>query len=65
MHNTEMLTTAQAALRLGLHVSTVNRMAAAGELTPLMKIPGKTGAYLFSSTEVDRLRAERAATVNA
>jgi len=30
-------------------------MVAAGRLTPAVKIPGRTGAYLFDAAEVEKL----------
>ena len=53
----ELVTTAEAAKTLGVHVATISRMVAAGRLTPAIKVPGKTGAYLFHRTDVERLTA--------
>ena len=55
------LSTKQVAQILRVEVRTVHRMATDGRLTPLMKLPGETGAYLFDPAEVDRLAAERTA----
>lgn len=57
----EHLTTAQAAKQLRLTVGAVNRLVLIGELTPAMKLPGRTGAYLFSPFTIDDLAAVRAA----
>lgn len=61
---TDLLTTADAAKILKVHVGTISRMVAAGRLTPALKIPGKTGAYLFHPKDIEALtlptaRAER------
>ena len=52
----DLLTTAQVANLLGKSVRTVNRMAEAGNLPPAIKVPGKTGAYLFHRADAERLR---------
>lgn len=54
----DLLTTAQAAEILGKTPRTVQRMVAAGLLTPATTLPGKTGAHLFDRAEVERLAAE-------
>lgn len=59
MTEPELLTTAQAAVRLRCSPRTVTRMAEDGRLTPAMKLPGETGAYLFEPAEIER--AERGA----
>ena len=50
------ITTADAARLLGVHVATVSRMVAAGRLVPAIKVPGKTGAFLFHPEDVEALR---------
>jgi len=50
-----LITTAEAAELLGVHVGTVSRMVASGRLTPSFKVPGKTGAFLFDPTDVEAL----------
>ena len=57
----QSLGTAEAAQILGIEVRTVHRMVADGRLRPAMKLPGKTGAYVFARVEVERLAAERRA----
>jgi len=44
---------------LGKSVATVNRLALAGVLRPVMKLPGKTGAYLFAREDVEALAVKR------
>ena len=61
MHNTThdalaLITTADAAKVLGVHVSTVSRMVASERLRPAVKVPGKRGAYLFNREDVEALR---------
>lgn len=55
----ELLTTADVAKRLRVHVRTVARMAHGGELEAAVKAPGVRGAYLFDPAAVDALAAER------
>ena len=60
MHKTthealELVTTADAAKVLGVHVATISRMVAAGRLTPAVKVPGKRGAFLFRPEDVNAL----------
>lgn len=61
MPNTDHLTTAQAAEALGVSVRTVHRMVSAGTLTPTMKLPGTTGAYLLDADEVENVKRNKAA----
>lgn len=53
--------TAEACEALGVSKDTLIRMAARGEVTPLHKMPGPNGAYVFSRTEIERLAADKAA----
>lgn len=55
------ITTAEAARTLGVSVRTVHRMVNAGTLTPTMKLPGSTGAYLLDSAEVENVKRNKAA----
>jgi excisionase family DNA binding protein len=50
---TALLTTRQAAERLGVDRGTVSRAAAAGRLPAAGKLPGRTGAYLFDVEVID------------
>ena len=54
------MTTAEAALILGKSVTTVNRLTAAGQLTPSHKLPGKTGAYLFNRADIEAAAGDKA-----
>lgn len=45
----------------GIDRSTLSRWIKDGTAVPAMRLPGKTGAYLFTLDEVERLAAERAA----
>lgn len=53
----QLVSTNEAAQILNYHVATINRMVAAGKLTPALKLPGKTGAYLFSRADIEALHA--------
>lgn len=43
-----------------LHIdrSTLSRWVASGRITPTIKLPGKTGAFLFDPKDVERLGRE-------
>lgn len=56
----DLITSADVAQKIGVHVTTVARWVAAGSLRPAMKLPGETGAYLFDRAEVEQLASERA-----
>lgn len=43
---------------LGLDRGHVNKLAAAGVLKTHVKLPGKTGARLFTTAELERFKAE-------
>jgi excisionase family DNA binding protein len=49
----------EAAEILGISVATVTRWAQNGNLPPIRKLPGWTGAYLFDAGLVRRKAAER------
>lgn len=57
----ELVSTAEAARIIGRHVRTIHRAVADGRLTPITKIEGKTGAYLFRRADVEALRESGAA----
>ncbi len=59
MSQTTLLTTRDAAARLGVSVPTVTRLARDGELHAEAKAPGARGAYLFDPDAVAALKAER------
>lgn len=46
-----------------LHIdrSTLSRWVAAGRLTPVIKLPGKTGAMLFDRETVEAIAAKESA----
>ena len=48
----DLLTVAQLAELRGESVTTVKRKAKAGKIPYAMKVPGKTGAYLFDRSAV-------------
>lgn len=60
MPNPDLLSTAEVADLRRVHVRTVHRWVATGRLTPALKLPGGTGAYLFNRSDVEAL-AEPAA----
>ena len=44
--------------RLDINRSTLSRWVASGRVKPAQRLPGKTGAFLFTRAEVDRLERE-------
>ena len=49
------MTTAEVADALQVHRKTVLRYVAARRLTPIQKLPGTTGAFLFRRQDVEAL----------
>lgn len=56
MSNLDLVTTAEVAALLRVHVRTVHRMIETGKLTPTAKAPGLRGAYLFSREDAEALK---------
>lgn len=46
---------AEACKRIGIDRSTLSRWVKDGTAAPAMRLPGKTGAFLFTDEEIDRL----------
>lgn len=57
----DLIGTAQAAEVIGVDRSTLSHWIAKGRISPVQKLPGKTGALLFARSEVERVRDEYAA----
>ncbi|NIL76775.1 hypothetical protein RhoFasB10_02902 [Rhodococcus sp. B10] len=55
----DVIGAAEAARLLGVSKATVNRRAAAGQLTA-HKMPGVTGAHLFDRDEIESLAKQKA-----
>ena len=55
-----LIGSAEVCERLRIDRSTLTRRVARGEITPVQKLPGETGAYLFEAGEVARAEAEQA-----
>lgn len=51
--------TASAARAVGVSLRTFQRLIANGEVRPHTRLPGKTGAWVFTRVEIDRLKAAR------
>lgn len=60
MPTTDLLSTVEAAAILKVERSTISRWVAAKRLTPAHQIAGRTGAFLFSRRDVEKLRDELA-----
>jgi predicted site-specific integrase-resolvase len=58
--NTDLLTSAETATRLGIDRGTLTRWVQAGRITPAMKLPGKNGPALFAPADVDALTSQLA-----
>lgn len=50
-----LLTTAEAARKLGVSTATVNRRVRLGDLTPALQFPGIRGARLYAPADIDAL----------
>jgi hypothetical protein len=61
----ELITSARAAIILGKSTRTVHRMAEAGELEVVQKLPPPNGAFLFRRDYIERLRDEAEAAAEA
>ena len=53
----DLITAPEAGAILGKSARTVQRMIPTGELTPVRKLPGPNGAYLFRRSDVEALTA--------
>ena len=60
----ELIGTSAAAILLGVHPATVTRMVDDGRLAPVGRL-GDAGALIFDRVDVERLRDERATSVEA
>lgn len=55
-HVQDLLTTRQAADRLGVNVSTISRWVLAGRLSPALRGDGQTGGMWFRAADIDGMR---------
>lgn len=55
MHNEPMIGTREACDVLGVNRSTLTRWVAAGRITPVTRLPGTTGAYVFRRADIDAI----------
>lgn len=58
MTNASLLTTRDAATRLGCNTRQIARLVARGKLKPEVQAPGPRGAFFFTEAEIDRAKAE-------
>jgi excisionase family DNA binding protein len=61
----ELLTSTEAARRLGCSRRTVHRLVTSKDLTPAHKLTGQNGAFLFDPAEVDELARQRGIAVES
>jgi len=52
-----LVTSSEAAEALGVSVKTITRWVAAEKLSPVKRLPGKRGAMLFDSADIEALLA--------
>lgn len=52
MATTQTLTVGEVARLYGISRRTIGRHIAAGDLVPVMKLPGRTGSYLLDAEQV-------------
>lgn len=62
MDTADLLVTAEVAATLKTDRKGVRRLVERGDLVPVRKLPGLTGAYLFDPVAVEALAAERSAS---
>ena len=55
----KMISSKEACDLLGVNRSTLSRWAADGTLSPVHKLPGTNGAFLFDRRAVERLHDDR------
>jgi hypothetical protein len=56
---TALLGSVDVCAALGIDRSTLSRWVAAGTAIPAHKLPGRTGSFLFTPAELDRLKASK------
>ena len=54
-----LLSTGQVAKRLGIHIRKVQRMAEAGDLPYVDKLPGHNGRYVFDAAVIEVIAKQR------
>lgn len=59
MLSSRLISTLEAARHIGVTPRTVARLVKRGDLEAAHRLPGKTGAYLFTREEVEHCRAMR------
>lgn len=52
-----LVTSSEAAAALGVSVKTITRWVAAEKLSPVKRLPGKRGAMLFASADIEAILA--------
>jgi excisionase family DNA binding protein len=64
MAQPKLLTSSEAVEHLNIDRSTLTRWVASGRIEPAHKGPGRTGGYVFTADEVDRVRTETRAAAS-
>ena len=57
----DLMSTAEAADRLGISIATLNRWAKNGAVAPIVQAPGRTGARMFRREDIEALAEKRGA----
>ena len=55
-----LLTTSEAAAALSVSPQTISRWVSIGRISPVRKLPGVRGAFLFDPTDIETLAKESA-----
>ena len=64
MHSIQLLTSGEAADRLGVHRNTVTRLVDRGLMYPAAMVNvARNGSYVFAPEEVERVREQREAGI--
>lgn len=58
MQPNDLLTSAEACECLAIDRSTLSRWVASGRIEPALKNPGVRGPFVFTATEVERVRID-------
>lgn len=58
-HHADLITSPEAGRIINRSARTIHRLVEAGKLTPMVTMPGPSGAYLFRREDIEALASER------